>query len=492
MISRQFFKSSIIYSIVGALPYASGFLLLPWFTSFLTPVQFGVNALYITLMYFFQIIASIGLDVSTGVLYFDFKDSQLKLKKFLGTVFLGLVGTGFFTILVFSVGGFKLFNVIFHSAGILEFLPFGLLTVLSSVFNTIFKTYTTLLINQERPIRFFWMNGLNFILTICSSLFILYLFPFTLFVPILGRLIPAITSASLTLFLISTEYGIAFDKSLIKQILRYCLPLFVYSILSWIVSYADRFIILRFLSDPTYVGIYDFGVKLVLFLDLIIVGIISTVQPKVFNIWKIQHLNQSTTEVNRYYNGVTALILMLVPVFVILAPIIIPLFIKKEIYYGAFSFISILSLGYVTRTWFYMFMAPLMFFKKTEILPKIFFISALFQVIAGVFLIKYFGIMGAVWTNFLVKPLQAILLYVESRKVFSYKLNQWKLVYIPVIFIFVVLISEILSKNFPKIYFQIGHCFIAFILLYFAYRKEIILLISKRDRFIKFGRFKDG
>ena len=61
MINRQFAKSSFIYTLVGALPYASGFLLLPWFTQYLTPAQFGINALYISLMYLMQIFATIRL-----------------------------------------------------------------------------------------------------------------------------------------------------------------------------------------------------------------------------------------------------------------------------------------------------------------------------------------------------------------------------------------------------------------------------------------------
>ena len=105
MISKGFLKSSIVYSVVGALPYASGFLLLPWFTAYLTPAQFGINAMYIALMYLGQVISSFGMDMSAGVLYFDYRDDREKLKSFLGTVFLTISMLGALTFTVFLLGG---------------------------------------------------------------------------------------------------------------------------------------------------------------------------------------------------------------------------------------------------------------------------------------------------------------------------------------------------------------------------------------------------
>ncbi|MEI7983937.1 MAG: oligosaccharide flippase family protein, partial [Bacteroidota bacterium] len=86
MISRQFFKSSIIYSLVGALPYTTGVILIPFFTGRLTPEQFGVNALYLTFMYFIQVLSTFGLDTYIGINYFEHKNDKQRLREFIGTV----------------------------------------------------------------------------------------------------------------------------------------------------------------------------------------------------------------------------------------------------------------------------------------------------------------------------------------------------------------------------------------------------------------------
>jgi O-antigen/teichoic acid export membrane protein len=479
MISRSFFKSSIIYSVVGALPYASGFLLLPWFTAYLTPQQFGVNAMYIALMYLIQIISSYGMDMSAGVLYFDYKDDKQKVREFLGTVFLGIALLGAFTFVVFSLGGLRLFNFVFQSADFIELFPFGLFTIISGVFNSVFKTYSSLLINQQRPVRFFWLNISNFVLTIVGSLVILYLFPYTLYGPILGRLIPAVVVASASLTMVGREYGLAWNQAYVKKILSYSSPLILYALLTWVVSYVDRFLIASLMGDTTYVGIYDIAVKMVIGLDLVMTGLVNTINPKIYNIWKDKNLRESTTEINRYYNGITALFLLVIPLFVIIMPLLIPIFIKKVIYYQAFALLAILASGYATRVWFYMFLAPLMFFKRTSALPRVFIISAIFNVVAGIVMIHFFGIIGAVWTNFMVKPVQALLMYLECRKVYTFNLNAWKIFYTPVIYILVVVISESLTPAHMKLRVEIGQFLVAVILVYVAYRKELVPFVRK-------------
>lgn len=479
MISRQFFKSSIIYSTVGALPYASGFLLIPWFTAYLTPAQFGINALYISLMYLIQIFASYGQDMSISVQYFDYNDNARKLKEYLGTVFIGLGILGFTTFIFFFFGGISLFNLVFKSSDFIDVIPFGLFTILSAIMNSSVKTYSTLLITQQRPERFFWINITNFLLTILCSLTLLYLFPFTLYGPILGRLLPAVISASIALGLMGKEYGLSWNPRLIRKIVSYSSPLMAYALLTWVVTYIDRFLILRFLGDPAQVAIFDFAVKLVIGLDLVMTGLVNTVNPKIYNIWKDQGIRESNIIINRYYNGITAFFLLLIPLFVVLAPLLIPLIIHKAIYYQAFAFIAILASGYATRVWFYMFLAPLMFFKRTAALPRVFVVSALFEIIVAIIMISNFGLIGAVWTNFMVKPVQALLMYFECRKVYTFKVNAWKIFYTPIIFILMVLISEALSPLSLKLYVEIGQFLAAVILVYFAYRKELVPLILR-------------
>jgi len=480
MISKQFFKSSLIYSLVGALPYTTGVILIPFFASQLTPAQFGVNALYLTFMYFVQVIATFGMDTYLGINYFEHKDNKQKLNEFVGTVLITMTVVGTVVGVLLLIGGSSIFSIVFQDDDTMQFFPFGLITVFSAIFNGYYKSYSSLLINQQRPVRFFWLNISNFILTLGASLVILYSYPYTLYGPIVGRLVPAVTSCGISVFLILSEFGFQYSKKFIRGMASFCAPLVVYAIMVWIVNYIDRYIIKYFLVDPTFVGIFDFAVKITLGIDLVQVGLANTIHPKVYTIWKDLNIRESTQEVNRYYNGLTAITLLIIPLVVIAVPLLVPIVITKPIYFQSFAFLSILCIGFATRPWFYLFLAPLFYFKQTKVLPKVFFFSAIFQVLVSSFLVYRFGLMGAVWANFLVKPVQAFLLWLESRKIFTFRLNLWKIFYLPLIFIGVVVTSELFTNNENRIWFAAGQFLLSLGLVWFTYRNELSLLIFKR------------
>jgi len=483
MISKQFFKSSIIYSLVGSLPYISGIILIPFFTIYLTPQQFGVNALYYSMMVFFQVLAGFGMDSFIGVYYYEYKDKRQQLRELIGTVLLFSLIIGLFLIIFMGLAGPFAFHLLWPEIVGLTFFPFGIITLMTAIFNAEFKSYTGLLINQQRVERFFWMSILNFILTIGITFLLLHLFPYTLYGPLLGRLIPMTISFLLTVIFISQEFGFTFKTELFRPLLSFCIPIGIYSMLVWVVNNIDRFVIAHFIPDTTYVGVFDIAVKITLFIDLIQMGLMNTISPKIFTIWKDKNLRESSVEVNRYYNGFTAVTILIIPVILISVPFLLPLVIKKTIYYQALLYLPILSLGFATRGWFYMFMSPIYYFKKTKVLPKIFLFSAFFQVICSIVLIKYFGIIGAVWANFLVKPLQALLVYSESRKIFKFEFNRWKIVYLPVIFILIGIACEIFATQNTRLYINIGQFMISLLLVFFAYRNELIPLIQKRFTF---------
>jgi O-antigen/teichoic acid export membrane protein len=408
-------------------------------------------------MYFVQVISTFGLDTYIGINYFEHKNDRQRLREFTGTVLMILTAIGTLVSILMLIGGNAIFSLVFSETAAMEFFPFGMITVVSAVFNGIFKSYSSLLINQQRPERFFWINISNFVLTLGASLVLLYLFPFTLWGPVAGRLIPAVVIGSVATLMILAESGLRFRKDFLHGVWSFCAPMVVYAIMVWVV-------------------------KVTLGIDLVQVGLANTIHPKVYNIWKDGNLRESTTEVNRYYNGLTAVTLLVIPVIVIVIPLVVPLLIRKEIYYTAFVFLPMLCLGFATRPWYYLFLAPLFYFKKTKVLPKVLFLSALFQVVVCSLLVWKFGMVGAVWSNFLVKPVQAFFLWTESRKIFTFRLNYRKIFVLPLIFIVSVIASQFFVTRGNVVIFGFAYLLLAGILVWLTYRKELVQLLPGRFR----------
>jgi len=480
MISKEFFKSSLVYSVVGALPLAASVLLLPFYTNLLSTADFGRLALYISFSFLIQIMVSFGLDSYITVQYIEYQSDRRLLRENMSaitTAFLTI--SAVFTLLSLFTGP-VLFALIFRD-GSLSFYPWGFMSVLTAIFHGAFKLYTNLLIYQQRPGRYFWVNIINFILVIAISLGGLYLFPKSLIGPMWGRLLSALVLAILSIQVLLGSYGVARGRAFFKGMLSYCYPLVIYSLLFWSLSYIDRFIINYFMRAED-VAIYDFAVKCTLLIEFFQSGLVSAIYPKVFGIWKEQKIPASSVQVNRYFNGFSAATLLVLPLFLIVVPVLVPLVVRQEAYYAGFSFLPLLSLGFIARTLFFMFLAPFYYFRKTRLLPRVLLFSALLQLVLSVWFIKVWGLAGAVWINFIMKWVVAGFAFNECRKIFTFRINKVKLIWLPLVYTLIFLAAGQAAGPGNALFVFLGESLVSIALVFLVYRRELFLLLDQWRR----------
>jgi O-antigen/teichoic acid export membrane protein len=379
----------------------------------------------------------------------------------------------------FLIGGSYAYNFIFSDllkSPEITFYPWGFLTVLTAVFSGFLKVYSSLLINQQKATRYLWINLLNFVFTMGISIALLFSFPYSLIGPMWGRLIPALISFLTVIYFITREYDLKFNGEFIKAMRTFCYPMIIFSFMLWVVNYIDRFVLQYFISDMSMVGVFDIAVKCTLVIEFLQGGLVNTIQPKVYMIWKDNSLTSSTSDVNKYYSGLSGLTLLAIPLFIALVPLLFPLFVKNELYYQIFAFFPILCLGFITKIYFHIFIAPIYFFKRTKVLPRVFLLSAICQIILSAILIKYFGIPGALWARFIVSVVQVLIMYTETRKFFEYSFNKLKMIYLPLFYLAMVIVGELIFFNeylFLKAVVQLG---VVGLLTLYVYRNEIAML----------------
>lgn len=480
IISKYFIKSSFIYSVIGALPLAASVFLLPFYTNYLTTEQFGLLALYIAFTGIVQILVTYGLDNYIGIIYVEKKHDPSKTKEYIGTIVTLLLLIAAVFLIFFLISGnslFAFFSRQTKNKTILEFFPWGIMSVLTAIFNSLFKTYIMLLIFQQRAVKYFYMNIFNFILTTSISLAGILYMPYTLNGPMFGRLLSGLGIFILALYFFFKEFGITYRKSFLREIAAFCSPLLISFILIWILGNLDKFIIAYFLNNSE-VAIFSFAVSCTFLLEFLHSGLASAIVPKVINIWKNQEVKHSTVEVNRYFNGFTAITLLIIPVFILVMPILVPLVVKKHDYFVAFTFLPVLAVAYALGGLRAYFTTTIMFLKKTKVLPKVYLISSIIQIVLTIYFIKHFGIIGAAWAFLIVRFVQLILLYFASRKFFQYSMNKTKQLFLPLAYIAMVLLSEQFIPGNFKLLIEIGQLLTIFSLVFWVYRREIILVVK--------------
>jgi O-antigen/teichoic acid export membrane protein len=427
LISRKFIKSSLIYTIAGALPMASVIILLPFYMEYLSPKVYGELSLYLAFSMFVQILVTYSFDTSIYVYFHEYKNDPKKLKRFISSVFVFLILSGIVVTAVFTLIGGLIFDNLFEKQE-LKFYPYGLLSTGTAVFQAIFKVFSSLLQSREKPVTYFWSNIIAFSLIAGLTVIGLEYYPQTLVGPIGGRAIAGVVSAVWALIIIVREFGLVFDFALLRLSFTFNNSSFIYQLQLWSMNYFDR-MLLAFVGVPMeQLGVYDFAMKCMMAIDFIIGGLYNSFYPKVLGTVMGQEKKEATIQTNRYYHGLTAVIMLLVCLATPGFEFIIKLGIIKSGYEAAVVFIPLIGVIYLLRSMRYYFALPYGALKYSKPLPWIYLVVSVMKI--GIFLaLGYrFGVMAVIVSAMISTILEVVLLRQFIQNKFTFKVNVMKLV----------------------------------------------------------------
>ncbi|HYG39590.1 MAG TPA: hypothetical protein VD908_13265 [Cytophagales bacterium] len=479
MITKNFIKSSFLYTIGGALPMATGFILLPTYVNNLSKEDYSFFIILQILFLFFQTIGILNIDISTQSYYFDYKNDPAKLRRFVGTLVSNMLMTGVVITLFFSLTGPFLFELIFPETAY-SFFPYVFIAVIIGVCFSFFKSYSNFLIVRQKPERFFLLSFGNFFLTVILSILLLKLIPDSLVGPVYGRLVPVLIVFCTALVFFIKEFGIHYDKKFTKDIINYSLPSLINVIIIWALGNVDRLIISGQMEKLDLI-VYDIAWKIAMILEFVLTGLTNSIYPKIMNSWADFRISKSSVEENRYHHVFTLLTIFLIALLNVASPVILPFLFKKEAYLLAINFIPLLALQFLFRGFFNLYFYPIYYFKRTKSLPRIFILLALIQVTASFTLIYYMGLMGAIAAILISKLIQVILLRQESKKVFTYKFNKVKMLYLPIFYGCLIVSGELLFRESNKIILYASEFLIITLIIGLVYKSEIISLIERNN-----------
>jgi O-antigen/teichoic acid export membrane protein len=471
VISKSFLKSSILYTIGGAMPMVSGILLLPFYANFFTGDQYVSLSFYISISLLLQIFFSYSIDSYFGVKYTQLTDEPGLQKQFVGTIssLLLIIGAGL--ILVSFLAGPFIFPLIFKASEGVSFWPFGIASIITGFLNSYFKTGTNALIYFKKPLQFLIFNLINFVATIGISLAGLFMFPDSLAGPIYGRLLSGVIIFFLGYSIFRSQSPFIFETKFLKELSKFCTPYLFFALSFWVLGNIDRYFLKSLISGNDLAS-YDLLLKCFLGIEFIQNALSAVVFPKVFAIWTKNNKNETTPESNRYFNVFTAVNVLSLIAFCILIPILLKLFISKSDYFQSFAFIGLIAAGYALRGVLNYYFTTILYSKKTTLLLKVFGTSAIIQIIFTYFLSKYFGLTGAICAGVITKIAQVFFSYYFTRPIFIYHLNYLKLYGIPLLFIFLNILCFILFSGYT-ISIYIAQLVFFTLLFYLVFKNEI-------------------
>ena len=135
-------KNTAVYSIGQILPQAAGFILLPIYTHFLTPADYGIVSSMAVLQTIFAIFFTFCLERSIVRLYWEYKTENDK-KDFFGTITISIAvfsSIGLFLLFIFN----NYVGLIYRSIDFYPFYAYAILSSFVGVFSLVPKHYLML------------------------------------------------------------------------------------------------------------------------------------------------------------------------------------------------------------------------------------------------------------------------------------------------------------------------------------------------------------
>jgi len=410
-----------IYAVGNVLPQVIGFLLLPLYTRYMSPEQYGIANSMQLLQMLLIVFMSLCLDRSIFRLYWDYKTEQEK-KGYLGTLTIAIIGfAAILTSLLFMFRAYT--GRVFSSIEFFPYYSYSILYVFLSMFTLIPMSYFML---KQKAADHFKLSFMRFLLETGLVVWFVVVHAKGAEGMLLGRLLGIALLTPVFIGVLIKIGSFKFDIKILKPTLMYSLPIIPGIIGAWVLDLSDRIFIERYftLSD---VGIYGLGYKIAGIVGILAGAVSMAYTPYFFELANTEDQKSVKGELYRYNNIFILAIISIGFVVALFSKEFVVLFLDEK-YQAAYKYMIIICMAYVLGQ-----AAGLvgLFFKQSKKMKQEMYITvgiAGINIILNFLLVPKYGAYGAAYATVISFFIGFLLSYLYARKNCYYIPFNWKLI----------------------------------------------------------------
>lgn len=409
---RKVLENSFLYIFSSLLTKAVGFLLLPIYTLFLTPDDYGITNLVSGFLHVATFIVAFSLYSAVIRFYTDYKEDHMKLKRFIGTINSFVLASGVFSLICGLM--LKDFIVNWFFEGI-AFFPIVFISLLSLVFVTMHTMHQSILQGMQQGKKLTIINITVFCIVVIIKLIFIGIFELGAVGVLLASLI---VNIGYFIYMIidlrkSDLIEWTLDLGLLSESLKYSIPLMPHNLSTRIASFASRIFInkSRTLGD---VGLYGIGMQFGNLIDLVQSSVNRAFQP-----WFFEMMSRNDEDNKREAIRLSNVLL----IFYSLVYMGIGLFSQELVilmaannYIMSWTVIPILVIGFSIKSIYYFYVNIIFFYKKAA--NKLFIasmIGSFADIVLAYILVPRFGMYGSAIAFVLAKVVLVTIVVYLSR-----------------------------------------------------------------------------
>lgn len=409
---RRAMRNTAAYMAAGLIPNFVNLFILPVYTRYIAPGEYGLVALVVTTTTFLGAFMGLQLTNSIHRLYFDYEGEERRV--YCSTMILSILLVNAVILLPLHLAGPWLARVLFPKVD-LPYRPLLLLGFAFMFFQNLVNYGNAMLRVQERG-RALLVSAL--IHTAASVGLGLHL--------VVGRglgaagLLAAMAAASAVHalthgWLVRAQISLSFRGSMFRQAAAYSIPIIPHSLGGILFMYSGKYVASHYVAIAS-IGLYEFADKLAMVFKMLVQSFQHAIGPTFMRESKVDRA--AATE--RFAGIITrwsALYAVLCLAMALLFKEVIALVLPAS-YQGCYPFVPVLLAAYMFQGLYGFAANALLFEKKTHWVPAISLTAGLLNVGLNLVLLPRFGMIAAAWTTLAAFVVTFVMALAFGRRVY--------------------------------------------------------------------------
>ncbi len=414
---KKLVKHSGIYAI-GAIVQASlSFLLIPFYTRYLSQADYGRLEILQTFLKVLLFLIPLGLPSAILKCYHRDAKSQGERKILMSTAFFlillaGIVETIILLFFVHPLGQFLIKT---------NFTLLIYIVLFTSFFAALLELELSFLRAEERSRFYTVVFLLRFILTLGVTIYLVVGLKWGLFGALLGNLAAQILTFLTFLPYLKNYVRISYSKRALTKLLSFGVAILPASIAMWVMDLSDRYFLSHF-GSLEEVGVYSVGYRIGFILEFVLVTPFQLAWPPFsFRIAKKINHKQIYARTLTYFFFIGIFSFLFLSFF---APEIIRI-IAPENYAKGALIVPLVALAYVFYGMHFVIAPGIHLRGKTKYYPLLIIFPAALNLLLNYLLIPIYGMWGAAESTFIAFIFVFILTYFVSNHFYPVR-YEWK------------------------------------------------------------------
>lgn len=457
-------KNSMYYTIGAIVKASASFVLLPLFANILGAEQYGIYNLLTTVSVIIGTLMTLAIERSLFRLYYDYTTEESKT-SYLSTLFWTINAVSLMIMLLSIVCG----KYIVHWIGDVDqwrvFMPMVCYTFLGSLNNF----SQTLMVVEEQGAKFLKISMAILVIYNGMALLFLYFYAQTVDSLIYALFVANLVVIPLAYNNIRHRVRLIFSWTIMCNVLKYCMPLFLMIIFAWILNTTDRLFIGN-MDNMVNAGIYSLASKFVQFSILFLGAIFQAYTPYFYKITNTMSYNDAVIKLRSVNNFISFFISTTVLVVTMLAQPILHLLFATE-YNSCIYFIYLLSVSSLFTQQSGLLGPMIHQNKKTLGISVVTITAGCLSVLFNILLIPRYGSIAAGFSNLIVGLYMFISTFWLARRNYYIPLNIGIILYT----LLCMAASFVLDVSTINLYIAVLiKIFLIFILAYICIRLHVV------------------